>query len=210
MQNFILTVKTAPTTEPVTLATVKKHLRLDEADTTEDALLENLIKAAREFCEAKQGRAYCLTDFTGTLDNVPFCEALSKAEVVKIPILPINKVNSVKIIQTDGITSTLFTVPASEYDVDKRRGLFKLNHRHRPSAYDTEKLSGFSGFIIDFTAGLDTENQTTPEIMPARTIQAMLLIIGHWFEHREDATDGFEVRTVPTAADALLQQERTY
>ena len=71
-------------------------------------------------------------------------------------------------------------------------------------------MPSFSGLRIIYTAGLDTENETTPELIPARIIQSMLLIIGHWYEHREDATDGFEVKKIPMAADALLQQGKVY
>lgn len=212
MYKLNLAIKTAPTTEPLELATVKEHLRIDASNTTEDNFLLNLIKAARQFCETKQGRAYCLTTYTGTLDAVPFNQYFrgTNQDNIFIPIQPIKRINSIKIMQTDGTTATPVTIPPAQYDADLARGLIKLNKRFKSTIFWESKLPAFSCFAVDFTAGYDTANGTTPEPVPAKILQAILLIIGHWYEHREDATDGFEVRTIPTAADALLQQEKVY
>ena len=49
-------IATAPTTEPVTIADARLHIRAITGDTTEDAaIIEPLITAAREYCENVTG-----------------------------------------------------------------------------------------------------------------------------------------------------------
>ena len=52
-----LTLITAPTTEPVTLAEARLHLRLDSDFTADDDLIEVLIQSAREAAEQELGVA---------------------------------------------------------------------------------------------------------------------------------------------------------
>jgi uncharacterized phage protein (predicted DNA packaging) len=40
--------------------------------------------------------------------------------------------------------------------------------------------------------------------VPKAIEQAMLLLIGHWFEHREAVIDGWRPNTVPFTVDCLL------
>jgi len=66
-----LVLKTAPTVEPLSLLEVKDHLRLDPDDNIEDALLNAFITAARQDCEAFQGRAYITQTWELWLDAFP-------------------------------------------------------------------------------------------------------------------------------------------
>ena len=52
---------------PVDLSLVKRHLRLEETDPSEDVLLTQLIRAAEGVCEQYQGRVYSKKSFTGIL-----------------------------------------------------------------------------------------------------------------------------------------------
>lgn len=209
MVNAALTVKTEPAAEPLSLATVKAHLRIDPADNTEDTLLTAIIKASREYCESKQRRAFCKTVYIGSLDCVPY-EAYNGGIPFRLPIQPLKSITSIKIkqVEDDG-TQTDITVPASQYETDLSRGLIRLRNNFYTTIYDKSKLPSFACFQVEFIAGADTAGDPV-ETIPARTLQAMLLIIGHWYEHREDASDGFKVETIPTAADALLQQGKVY
>ena len=47
-------------------------------------------------------------------------------------------------------------------------------------------------------------------VLPEPMRQAMLLLIGHLYEHREAATDGQAITNVPLAVESLLQMQRLF
>ena len=84
-----LTIVTAPTIEPVTVAETREHLRIDEDD--EDALLTTFIEIARDYCEGYQNRAYItqtwdlwLDDFPDSPFKIPFPPLTGQAEITAI------------------------------------------------------------------------------------------------------------------------------
>ena len=62
-----LQVTTAPTQEPLTLQEVKDYLRLDDA--LDERVLQDLVEAARMFCEDYTGRALMTQTRTMTIDG---------------------------------------------------------------------------------------------------------------------------------------------
>ena len=84
-----LTLITAPAIEPVTVAEVKEHLRIDEDD--EDALLTTFIEVAREYCEGYQNKAYItqtwdlwLDDFPDSPFKIPLPPLTGQAEITAV------------------------------------------------------------------------------------------------------------------------------
>lgn len=65
-----LSLVTAPTEEPVTLAEAKSHLRVDFSD--DDTLISNLIVAARQRCETEIDRAFVTQTWDYTLETFPY------------------------------------------------------------------------------------------------------------------------------------------
>lgn len=67
-----------------------------------------------------------------------------------------------------------------------------------------QPLAGFGRpAAITFTAGYGA-----PADVPAAIRQAMLLLIGHWYEHREAVSLGASPSALPMAVDALLAPYR--
>jgi len=60
-----------PTSEPVSLAQAKAHLRLDSDNTAEDALISLLISAARRYAESYTGRSFITQGWRLVLDSFP-------------------------------------------------------------------------------------------------------------------------------------------
>ncbi len=71
MRRYILA---APAVEPLTLAEVKRWLRVDHAD--DDGLIGSLIKGARERIEARTGRAVIAQPWRIVLDRWPEADSL--------------------------------------------------------------------------------------------------------------------------------------
>ena len=100
-----------PTVEPLTLAETKRWLRVDHTD--DDALISNLIKAARERIEARTGRAILAQTWRISLDRWPGDGR------VTLPVLPILSVAAVRVYDAAGaasvLASTLYAIePGSE------------------------------------------------------------------------------------------------
>ena len=84
-----LTIVTAPATDPVTLAEAKEHLRIDEANTAESALITAFITASTDYCEKLQNRAFITQVWDLTLERFPV------GDIISIPLPPLQAISSV-------------------------------------------------------------------------------------------------------------------
>ncbi len=115
---MITKVVTAPTVEPVTLAEVKEHLRLDHSD--HDTMLENLIQASREWMEQVTSRALVQQTRAVLYRQWPDRHFV-------LPYPPIQSVSSVKYTDTNGTTST-FSADNYEVVTNREPGLLILGY----------------------------------------------------------------------------------
>ena len=162
----MLKIITPVAIEPITLAEVRQHLRLPE-DATEDDLLLGLIKTARVYCENYTRRALAEQTLETYLDR------FSAADPIVLLCPPLLSV--VEIGYTDS-TGQETILSASEYVVD----IASEPDRVMPAYGTTWPV--FTPYPatpirIQFVAG----NAAIPE--PIR--QALLLLVGHWYENRE-------------------------
>ncbi len=93
-----LTRTVAPTTEPVTLAEAKAHLGVTITD--DDARIQALITAAREWVENDSGRALITQTWVAKLDAFP------AGDILKLPKVPIQSITSVGYVDTNGDDQT--------------------------------------------------------------------------------------------------------
>jgi len=181
----------SPTQEPITLQEAKSHLRVDATD--DDILISSLITAAREYCEAFQNRAYITQTWEFWLDDWPV------EGYISIPKPPLQEIVSVKYYDAVGYENTF---AAENYYLDDKNqpgGLVLAYGKSWPST----TLCPSNGICITFTAGYGTAAQ-----VPVRVKQAMLLLIGHWYENREAVLTGSISKEIEFAVSSLLWQER--
>lgn len=100
-----LRIITQPTEEPVTVAEIKSHLRIDTSD--DDLMLGAMITAAREECEHLLERALAPQTVQLLLDEFP--------DDIPLPLPPLRSVVSVEYAATDGTTVTM---PSEDYTTD--------------------------------------------------------------------------------------------
>ena len=100
-----LTETVAPVAEPVTTAEAKLYMRVDHAD--EDAKIDTMVSAARQYIERVTRRALVNTTFELKLDAFP--------TEIRPPRSPLSSVSSITYVDTDGATQPL---SASVYSVD--------------------------------------------------------------------------------------------
>ncbi len=188
-----LTIITPPAVEPVSLADAKAQLRVDVPD--EDTLIGSLIVAAREFCESFQGRAYITQTWEMYLDAWPSRDRFD------IPLPPLQSVTSITYKDKDGVEATL---PTTEYIVDVKSQPGRVVLAYGKS-WPSITLYPVNPIAVRFSAGYGTAGQ-----VPQSTRQAMLLLISHWYEHRETVLIGSISKEIEFAVSALLWPNRVF
>jgi uncharacterized phiE125 gp8 family phage protein len=200
-----LLLVTGPVIEPVTLAEAKAHCRVEVPD--DDALIAGYILAAREYAEQDTRRAFCTQtwDFKGhyVWPNYWDRELREWCTGIKLPKAPLQSVTSVNYVDINGATQLL---AADQYQVvttngESREGVIVPAYgvtwpqiRDIPDAITVRFVAGYGGL----------------ESVPHRVRQAMLMLIGHWYENREEVITGTIVSQVPMAAAALLFPLRVF
>ena len=181
---------TGPTIEPVTLQEVKDHIRVDVAD--DDALISALITAAREHIDGRDGwlgRAINTQTWDCYFDCFP------SSGVIPLPIAPVQSITSIKYIDTDGAQQTLSSADYSlGADLNWSPRVVLGWNKSWPSIRPVQ-----DAVTVRVVAGYST--------VPRPICQALLLLIGHWHEHREAVMEG-TFREVPTTVSALLTPYR--
>lgn len=175
---------TAPTAEPVTLAQAKEHLRITH--TQDDAYIIGLIEAARRHAEQHTGRRLCTQTVDYFLDAFP-------SGAIELPCPPVASITSIKYLDENGVEQTLSNT------------LYKLSAGDEPArvtaAYDqtwpTTRAEA-DAVTVRMVCGYGGT-----AAVPRDIAMAILMIVGHLYEHRESVSD-FQVFEVPQSAESLL------
>ena len=192
-----LTIVTAPATDPVTLAEAKEHLRIDEANTAESALITAFITASTDYCEKLQNRAFITQVWDLTLERFPV------GDIISIPLPPLQAISSVVYYGTGGTANTL---TASTYIVDTSSEPGRVSLAFN-EVWPTIDLQPVNGVVVKFVAGYGTASSVT-EMQK----QAVKLMVGHMYENRENTEAGGvrALKTIPDGVFNLLAFERIW
>jgi uncharacterized phiE125 gp8 family phage protein len=188
-------ITSQPAVEPLTVAEAKAHLRVDH--TTDDTLIESLIKAARTYCEQFQNRAYITQTRKLYLNDFPGndCE-------IALPGAPLQSVSSVTYVDTDGATQTW---SSSLYQVDAKDQpgvLMPVWGEVYPLVYPNK----LNAVAITYVCGYGGTSASIPENIR----HAVRLLLGDMYNNRENAVVGNIVNTLPLSVESLLWQDRIH
>lgn len=176
-----------PATEPISLADAKAFLRVDSAD--EDSFITTLIAAARLHVESVTGRA--LISQTWRL----VCDAWPEDRVIELPIGPLQSISQIVTYDAQGDPTSL-ALAQFQPETDVSPGRLFL-----PQQIDGATLLRERGGIeVDFIAGFGA----APEQVPADMRQAVLVLVGYWFEHRDAVVMAGSGAVVPAGFDNLV------
>lgn len=180
---------TPPVEEPVSLAEVKQHLKLEtDAD---DSLLATLIAAARVALETRTRRIFISQGWRLYLDGMP------RKRMLDLPILPLVSIDAVTIY--DG-TGDPIILPPTDYLADVLSEPPRLRFN---TGLSTGPGIDMNGIEIDVTAGYGA-----PADVPAPLRTAMLQLVALWFERREPVSFGGAVAVLPESVQALTEPYR--
>ncbi|HFL2188696.1 TPA: head-tail connector protein [Pseudomonas putida] len=174
----------APTAQAVSLEVAKKHLRIAPDDTDQDDEVARIVRAATAWAERITQRALCLQRWRLHLDGFP-CGA------VLVPRPPLQSVEAVS--YTDSVGSVQ-TLDAAGYIVNPFDILGRVSLAQGQAWPATRKQA--MSVRIDFTAGYAE--------VPEDIVSAILLLVGHLDQNREQVVTGATPTALPMGVDSLL------
>lgn len=182
----------------ITLAEAKLHLRLipslDDAESyiAEDALIEALIDAAYEHAYQITRVRFRPTSETLVLDGFP-----PGSQAILLPCTPVAGIESLDYVDPEGVDQSL-DVETLRLDT---RPLYPVLSPQWGSEWPAA-ISEPESVTITATVG----HATTPRDVRA----ALLLLVGHYYEHREAVVAGVTVAELPLAVQALLAPHKIH
>ena len=183
------TIVTPPSAEPLTLADVKSHLRLD--GTVEDALLTVLIAAARQYLEATTGLALITQTLRFYLDDWP------SDGLIQLSIAPLQSLESVTVYDAAG---NPVAVALTGHVLDAAANPARLFLPTQPST--SRPLNGIE---IDVTAGFGATGADVPDALK----RAMLMHVALMYELRGAVSPEMQPAAVPAGYDRLVAPFRS-
>ncbi|NBQ69143.1 MAG: hypothetical protein EBU46_10035 [Nitrosomonadaceae bacterium] len=181
----MLTVTTPPATEPVTLAEMKLHSRIDGLE--DDDLVNGLITAARMHLEQAANMKLITQTLTLSIDDFP-------ASGILYLDGPVQSVTSIEYYDLDG---NLQTWDSELYQVDTT-----ANPARIMPAYDEtwpDYLDDYNSIVVTYVAGYGDATA-----VPAILKQAIKMLVGHWYANRE-TTSEVQSYEVPYAVDQIVK-----
>jgi uncharacterized phiE125 gp8 family phage protein len=205
MDGYGFRVVAEPTVEPVGIEEARSHLRIETfgspAAHPDDEIIESLyIPAAREWCEFYSGQLLATQTVELALDAFP-----GRASRFYLPIGPVQSVSSVTYLDAAGVEQTM--VLDTDYSVRAYNG--------RASIYLPDGVAwptpmtyryGERAVFVRYVAGYQSESPVTFPV-PRSARAAILLVLGHLYENRENSADR-KFEEIPLGAAALLDRDR--
>lgn len=190
-----LSLVTAPTVEPLTLAEAKSHLRVDISD--DDTLIKSKLKGVRQDLEEKYGVAFISQTWDLYMDSFPG----DKLEIAKWPL---QSVTHIKYTDEDGDEST-FSSDDYLVDIISKPGKVVLK---RTASWPSDTLQEVNGVVVRFVAGYGNAGSDVP--WPIK--QALLLLLGDAYENREDTiiAQGVTIQKQKEAAKVIMMNYRSF
>ena len=184
-----LVLKTAPTTTPISLAEAKSFLRIDSDFDDDNTYITSLINVATSMVEEFTRRRLITQTFNIFYDEFP--------PYIDLQIGEVASVTHIKYYDTSNALQTLAT---SNYDVDTkiRPGrIYQSEDGDFPNTYDRP-----NAVEVEFIVGASASD------IPAPIIQAIYIIVGRYYENRQDVVTGTIVSELPLMVNHLLTPYR--
>ena len=180
-----------PATEPVTLAEAKAFLRVDGSD--EDSFISTLITAARLHAESVTGRATISQTWRVVI------EAWPEDRILRLPVAPLKALSEIRAYDAEGNETVL---PLADFQPGSGQAPALL---YVPTPVSGMPLTRRHDAIeIDYVAGFGDAPADVPEDLR----HAVLMLVGHWFEHRDAVIVAGSGAVVPAGFDRLVAPYR--
>lgn len=184
-----LVLKTGPATTAISLAEAKAFLRVDSDYDDDDSYITSLIGVATNVVEQFTRRRLITQTYNIYYDEFPPYMDLQVGNVASV--------THVKYYDTD---NTLQTLDTSQYDVDirvKPGRIYQAEDGNFPDTY--ERANSVEVEFVVGSAASDVEDAIK---------QGMFIVIGRYYENRQDVVMGTQVNELPLMVEHLLTPYR--
>ena len=182
---------TDASTEPVTLAEAKEHLRVDFSD--DDSYISTLITAARQSIEISTKRAVA----SGQTYEAGYAIFPLRYDSLEIPNPPLVSVTSIKYFDDQGVEHTVNT---NKYNGDTTGSNCANVFFKDTFSLPTVSRDLLAPVKITYTAGYTD--------LPKPLHQAILLLVSHYYDTREPISIGSMPFKISRSVDFLCNQYR--
>ncbi|QFP61893.1 head-tail connector protein [Brucella anthropi] len=190
-------IVTPVSAEPVTFGMAKQQCRAEIYDddgniaaSRDDPLFQLLITSARDHVEKICGQFFAPCEVEAHCDGF--------ADLARFDIAPVTEIVAINYVSVAGTAEIL---PASTYEL-RKDGLDASAVLKSGNAWPNKQ----AGSRIKVHMKVGTASP------PPTVLRAMLLLIGAWYENREETVIGVSIGQLPTyvSVDALLCNNRRY
>jgi len=178
-------LKTAPSSEPISVAEAKLFLKVTQS--SEDALIGNMIKAARQYLESYTKRSFYTQTWQYYADGFEDVIELYHGTVASITI---------KYYDTDGNEQT-FTDFQSDLVSNPARVKPKPDY-----SWPSVQNGKLNVVAIEFVAGASSVDD--------KIIDAIYLLLGHIYANRQDVVVGHRVEKMPQGSEWLVSSLKLF
>jgi uncharacterized phiE125 gp8 family phage protein len=175
---------TPPAVDPVTLDEAKAHLIVTHDE--DDDLIGRLVMGATRLLELETARQFVEAEWLLSLDGFE--------PVIELRVCPVIEITELAYVDAAGVQQTLD--PAA-YQLDAESCPARLAPAFETEWPDTRAV--MNAVQVTFTAGYGDAEEL--DLVPAEAKQAILLLVGHWYEHRETVALG----TISTEIEAAYR-----
>ncbi len=207
LRTYGIQIATQPTLEQITLEQARLHLRLDSygspPETADDQWILDTIPAAREWCEFYSGRSLAPQVIDLILPRFPHAWFDQSWDHIPLPMGPIAGVESITYLDDTGV-STVADLTTYVVDVSSDIGyVYPVINTSWPTTQARP-----NAVRIRYHAGYTTVGESPNDMpLPKRFRSAMLLVLGHLYENRENTTE-LSLDMLPLGAQSLMDGMR--
>ena len=168
----------------VTLAKAKSHLRVDHSD--EDTLITGLIQTAVDTVEKMTGQ------LLGQTAATIYADAWASQAFTFGPVI------SISAVKYYDQANTLQDLPAANYWTDLQSSPQRITFNAPPAIYSNRHQGVQLTAVVGHSA------------IPAPLTTAVLLLVGHYYENRQQVITSGTPVTVPMAVETLVNPYRLF